>query len=428
VQTKTNAVFPGSVKCFSQGNTSRPAPGLRRLRACEQDALLAVPRDWFQQRAWALPDGCDMELLQKYLMRHGLGGALGALALNGLVADEQMDDWGRQHYYTNLLNNERGMVAARRLLAAAAKIRTPIIFLKGPALCQQAYGDAGVRSYGDLDVFVRSDEDARRILAALDCNYNEEPCDGTFVDRLRDPGKLKADVGGWPVEFCYPVDVFSSGQHAINSACDPMLDLLARHADRLLATPFDAETLPLPDPGLHFVFLLEHLALNHLFTRLVWFLDLAALQRQTAGGFSALVTTELAQLQARNVAAAAVDFCRQHIDEKFPAFEPARRDASYRLLQRMTSAEAISEQRLSFYPRKRWRRLAMRLFKIGTLWMLTDTASGLPGRWTANRIVYALRLRNQGLKTTVAFAITCIRLLMLGVARAAAELLLRRPD
>jgi hypothetical protein len=94
----------------------------------------------------------------------------------------------------------------------------------------------------------------------------------------------------------------------------------------------------------------------------------------------------------------------------------------------MTSAEAISEQRLSFYPRKRWRRLAMRLFKIGTLWMLTDTASGLPGRWTANRIVYALRLRNQGLKTTVAFAITCIRLLMLGVARAAAELLLRRPD
>ncbi len=313
---------------------------LGHLNKEEVQAFLDMPRAWLERRCWTLPDACDLNTLWGYVDGHGMGGILGELVTSKLVDGDNSFDAARHRYFSNSLHYDRSRRICRDIARAATTLEIPLLLLKGPALVNQAYGDSGVRAYGDLDMFVRSRDDAERLLDGLLAG-NEAMGDYLpFLERIKSPGEIRTVFDGWKLEISYPV--------APN--VDPMRDYLTAHKARVFSVPTDLESILNPDPNVHFVYLVMHMALNHFCSRFIWFLDLVTFaQRQRDVLDWEQIVHDLDKMELLNVASHISGFCRRHIDPAFPAFDSKRRGWNDAFQKSMFKPESLVRSMLNVY-------------------------------------------------------------------------------
>jgi hypothetical protein len=272
-----------------------------------------------------------------------------------------------------------------------------VAIVKGPSLAVSAYGDAGCRSYSDIDICVRSEVDARQLVRALPDRHVQETDQSSFIERLRDPGKIHLHGGGLTIEIAFP----------LVCECDPMLSLLHHNAARLLRVPASADALLSPDPTIHFIFLILHMTVNHWFSRLIWFVDLAALWRAASARIDLdLVRQELKRLGWCSAAASALDFGRRHFGADLP-FLPMPADHGWhrQFLERLTSPDTVVNQKISYYHGSWPGRLMSRTLWTCGFTILTDAddrgrrLTNHATRSSYERVFLALRVERQWIKT-----------------------------
>jgi hypothetical protein len=365
---------------------------LRPLERAELDAVVAVMPCWLHRREWRPPQGADVRLLWEYIDRQGLGGALGALAAENLAPPGEWSELAKARYFSNLVHSERARRTCRRILTAARDLALPIANLKGPVLANQAYGDPGIRAFSDLDLWARSRADALKLLGALECRVTEESDLKGPIRRLRSPGCMQAALDGWEIEIRYP-----SGE-----ATDPMIDLLNRY-DPALSSP-DGDCLAAPHPAWHMVLLVLHMSWYHYYSRLVWFLDLAALvsRRRSQMDFD-WILEESRRLHAGNLIGTASRFCRENIDPSFPAFPLDPAAWNYRFLSLASAPATIVRGKFSLHQRTPWKRARVLWFRIMRYFLLSDPprrylADRPPERWMVANIVRAFRLSGSSMQ------------------------------
>jgi hypothetical protein len=316
------------------------ASSLRPLSRSELDALVAIMPAWLHQRAWHPPEGANVPLLWKYIDRQGLGGALGALAVAGLMPTCELGELAKARYFTNILYCEQARRTCRKILVAAQQLDIPIVNFKGPVLSQQAYIDPGIRAFADLDLCARSRADVFTLMDALGAKIDEDSDHEGIVRRMRAPGRVLATFDGWEIEIRYPA----------TQAADPLLDLLYSYDYR--SKPREDDCFATPDPAWHLVLLVLHLSWYHYYSRLVWFLDLAALVARSGKQIDfEWVSQESERLRATNLLALSSRFCRMNIDPSFPEFPLNSAAWNYRFLCLVTNPRTISREKFSLHQR-----------------------------------------------------------------------------
>jgi hypothetical protein len=360
---------------------------LRRLTRTDLDAVVAVMPAWLHHRAWQPPEGADTGLLWEFIERHGLGGALGALAADDLVPPGEIADLAMDRYLSNAIYYERARRTCRKVCGAAKQAGQPVLGLKGPALAAQAYGgDGGIRAFSDIDLWTVSRSGVFKLLDLLGARVTEDTDLEGPLRRIRAPGAIVASLDGWDIEIRYPTP----------EPTDPMLELLAG-CDLGSHLPDDG-WLAAPDPARHLLVLLLHMSWYHYFSRFVWFLDLAALvsRRREEIDFDWLLH-ESRRLHAANLLAVAARFCRERIDPEFPEFPLARAAWNFGFLSRTASPGVVASGRFSLDQRNFASRSRVLWFRIMRHFLLSDPpARSLPGappeRWMIATLVWAFRL------------------------------------
>ncbi|MGV3721280.1 MAG: nucleotidyltransferase domain-containing protein [Actinomycetota bacterium] len=101
-----------------------------------------------------LGEGVDWDQLTALAERHGVT-PLCFRSLSGSLAEQTPPDVlaGLRHaYHRNALLNLRRTQELKRVVGIFQESGIPVLALKGPVLSQLAYGDPGMRTYGDLDL------------------------------------------------------------------------------------------------------------------------------------------------------------------------------------------------------------------------------------------------------------------------------------
>jgi len=148
-----------------------------------------------------------------------------------------------------------------------------VLAVKGPALALEGYGDAAMRSYGDLDLLVRDGDIARATQLMLDAGYDAEiplhaiaagKIPGQYSFRRRDAGLLVELHNDRTMRY-YPRTL-------------PIETWFAR------ATRVRLEDREIPTPARehHLILVCVHGA-KHFWERLLWIADVAALASHGAG-------------------------------------------------------------------------------------------------------------------------------------------------
>lgn len=268
--------------------------------------LLGLMPAWLQGDTWTPSGPDDPQVLWEYADRHGLGGIPASPRVSVSAVSGELLDRAEARYMSNMLRFEQAARACRRIQEAAAACGVPFLSAKGAAIVTDGYDDTGVRAFEDIDGFVPDRQAALRLVSALALPVEEDVDAGGLYARIRDPGKVTVMIDSIPMEIRYPVRPLHT----------PFFDLFAGGFPEARMT---TGNIAAPPPEWHFVFLLLHMSHHHLFARLVWFLDLAALVSRHRESFDwDLVRNELTRLNMRNAAAVAAAFCRQHIDPLFP--------------------------------------------------------------------------------------------------------------
>jgi hypothetical protein len=125
------------------------------------------------ERARELLPGIDWEAFRLLMLRHGvLPLAYRSLAgeLSPAVPVELLAHF-RQDFHRNARANLGRIRELKRLLQVLAAADVPILALKGPAVAEMAYGDAGLRCYGDLDLLTPPAALARAVELARENGY-----------------------------------------------------------------------------------------------------------------------------------------------------------------------------------------------------------------------------------------------------------------
>ncbi|TAD86959.1 MAG: hypothetical protein EAZ99_19115 [Alphaproteobacteria bacterium] len=160
-----------------------------------------------------------------------------------------------------------------RVIAAFQQAGLWVRALKGPALSQTLYGTPDRRASTDIDILVARTDLAAALQVMRGLGYDQPPFDAADVPRLLATGKdvgLKGQQGQtpvdlhWglaPVERSLPVDLLASEPAAMV---------------RLAGTP-----IPVLSPTASLLYLIHH-GSRHLWFRLLWLTDIAALQKSTA--------------------------------------------------------------------------------------------------------------------------------------------------
>jgi hypothetical protein len=350
---------------------------------------------WLHHRNWSPPEGADAGLLWEFIERHGLGGALGALVADGLVPPGELAELAIDRYLSNSVHCERARHTCRRILAAAKKVGLPVLNLKGPVLAGQAYGDAGIRAFSDIDLWTVSRTGIFKLLDVLDARLIEDSDLGGPIRRIRAPGAILATLDGWEIEVRYPTP----------EPTDPMLELLAEFASG--CWPPNDGWLAAPDPSRHLLVLLLHMSWYHYYSRFVWFLDLAALvsRRRDEIDFDWLLH-QTRRLNAANLLGVAARFCRQHIDPAFPEFPLERAAWNYGFLSLTADARTIASGKFSLHQRNTVSLSRILWFRVLRHFLLSDPparylADSAPRRWIVATIAWSFRLTGRRLKTAI---------------------------
>ena len=271
------------------------------------EQLLALSRAWLRgDRTWC-PATTELPALWNLARRHGVDGLAGGLAAAGAALPAPWKDTAFGVYGTNTLRFQQSLHLGRKICDAAQSAGIPLSFVKGPALVT-AYGDEGVRGFGDLDVLV-PDGDTARALAGrcgMELLHGTVDTPPFFWQRAKDIGRVKAGTGHFEVEFTF-------GSIPAN---EPLHEMCRHWPERYLLPADAGEPFPVPAPEAHLLFLLQHLA-QHWCDRLIWRVDFTVLMR--SGNFDADWLEHAAErLEKRKLLRGITGFCHRHLDEAVP--------------------------------------------------------------------------------------------------------------
>ena len=348
---------------------------LARLSEPDLSALLDLMPAWYHQRTWEIPKRCNPRRVWQYIDRHGLGGVMGALQLAGQVTGPVRLEAAQARYFSNMLYFEQARQCCRHIQKKARAKDIPLVFVKGAVLAEEAYQDGGVRAFSDIDVIVPSRYAGTRLAAALGARIFGDGLAAGVVARVRDPACFKMIVAGWEIELRYPMPGQQDSLYALING----LDFGARQTT--------ASGLDVPELEWHIAFLVQHMAIQHFFSRFVWFLDLAALFRAAAACIDMpKLKSVLARQKMLNQMAAVSWFCRHYIDPQFPRFDPVPRSWNHAFVTHMVKARTIAQGRFNKRHETIRGLIFAFLFSIAHLFLLTDPPTeGPPWRGTAGQ-------------------------------------------
>jgi len=154
-----------------------------------------------------------------------------------------------------------------RLADRFSALNIPMMLVKGPALAVQAYGDAAMRNYGDLDFLVGHGDIARATQLMMDAGYEPQiPLGAIAAGRIpgqymfrRPEAKLLVELHNDRTMRYYPRPL-------------PIEKLFAR----AVRVPMDGREIPAPAIEDHLILICIHGA-KHFWERLTWIADVAAL-------------------------------------------------------------------------------------------------------------------------------------------------------
>jgi hypothetical protein len=351
-------------------------PGLQEK---EQQGLLDLMYAWYHHKRFEFSKGCNWPILWEYIDRHGLGGLLGSAVLDGIChISEEFSRMASHRYFSIQMHYEQTRKCCSAVSKAAQELNIPVRIFKGPAIVHQGYVDTGVRSFSDIDVFTDSLENVYRLCEKLQGTIHKASAAQNLLERIGESECISFFYKNWELEFRYPLE----------PPGEPMFELLSRHKDSLLQVPVNANDILEPDASLHLVFLIQHMAVHHLFSRFFWFLDLAVLARSNARIDYELVKNELHRLGLNNAAYVAGQFCRKYIDPDFPVFTQLKPCWNYPIMTRLTAPGNIADGRFGIYHRKFRQKAFAYIFGLVSFYIIADPAGkrfGFGTDWTLNR-------------------------------------------
>jgi len=160
-----------------------------------------------------------------------------------------------------------------RLVERFAAEGIGVLAVKGPALAMQAYGDAAMRNYGDLDFLVRDTDIARATQLMMDAGYAPQiplsaiaagKIPGQYLFRQRE-AKLLVELHNDQTMRYYPRGL-------------PIEELFSRS----VRVKMDGREVPAPCVEDHLLLICIHGA-KHFWEKLLWIADVAALIARQAG-------------------------------------------------------------------------------------------------------------------------------------------------
>jgi len=336
---------------------------------------------WYHEEQFCFSGSCNWKVLWEYIDRNGLGGVLGSVVIDELCeVPEDIVQLSTHRYFSNQMHFEQALNCCRELAQAASKLKIPVRVLKGPALALQGYVDTGTRSFSDIDVFVDSAESVQRLRVALAGSGYSSPDSQNIIEKLGESETAKFFLNNWELEFRYPLE----------PPGEPMFEILSHHSSVLLRVPQESDDVLRPDPSLHLVFLIQHMAVHHLFSRFFWFLDLAVLIRNCREQIDfILVEEELKRLGLINVAAVAADFCRKYIDPDFPRLGHSVLAWNNRIMVCFADPVNIARGRFGIYHKKYSHKFLGYLVGVVSFYLIADPDKkrffGFATNWTLNR-------------------------------------------
>ena len=262
----------------------------------------AFEREWIALRECVSP-WSDKERIRPYFLamdwprlllladEHGVVGQLaaclnspGAPAIPPEIKQALLERQREQNFLTLRLTGE-----LFRLLELFDRNEISALVIKGPVLAAQAYGDPGMRSYGDLDLLVRQ-RDIRRATESMIASGYQAAVSLDAIEAGKIPGQYL---------FCKPdsellVELHNDSTLRYFPRPLPIEDFLARQ----IRVRLDAHEVPAPSPEDHLVLICVHGA-KHFWERLSSIADVAGfVARQTtiswerAGSFAKAVKAE----------------------------------------------------------------------------------------------------------------------------------------
>lgn len=241
---------------------------------------------WKNGREWAALCACAKPLADKALLSETLGAvdwtALLALAedhgvtqllatvvqklpaeavpsgIRATLAERQRT----QHFFTLRMSAELFRLAE---LFAAQNIG--MLVVKGPALAVQAYGDAAMRNYGDLDLLVRHADIARATQLMMDAGYEPQiPLSAIAAGRIPGQYMFRQTEAKLLVEL--------HNDRTMRYYPRPLP--IERLFERSVRVKLDGREVAAPAVEDHLILICIHGA-KHFWERLMWIADVAAL-------------------------------------------------------------------------------------------------------------------------------------------------------
>ena len=147
-----------------------------------------------------------------------------------------------------------------------------MLVVKGPALAMQAYGDAAMRNYGDLDFLVRHGDIARATQLMMDAGYAPQiPLSAIAA------GKIPGQYMFRQTETKVLVELHNDRTMRYYPRGLPIEEIFSRSVQ----VKMDGREIPAPCVEDHLILICIHGA-KHFWERLMWIADVAALvARQT---------------------------------------------------------------------------------------------------------------------------------------------------
>src|SRR5271170_763242 len=232
-----------------------------------------------------------------------------------------------------------------------------MLVVKGPALAMQAYGDAAMREYGDLDFLVRHADIARATQLMLDAGYQPQISLAAI-----EAGKIPGQYMFRQAEAKLLVELHNDRTMRYYPRALPIEKLFARS----VRVPMDGREIPAPAIEDHLILICIHGA-KHFWERLMWIADVAALiarhqemrwpqalaaaeeagaETMLHGGLLLAVNVLQVQLPREILARAKADAAARAMTEQVLQWLPAAGESSSGALERGGLAREVHERGL----------------------------------------------------------------------------------
>jgi hypothetical protein len=220
-----------------------------------------------------------------------------------------------------------------RLIDRFAAQNIGLLVVKGPALAMQAYGDAAMRSYGDLDLVVRHADIASATRVMIDAGYEAHIPSSAIA-----AGKIPGQYMFRQREAKLLVELHNDRTMRYYPRALPIEELFARQ----VAVAMDGRDVPAPCVEDHLVLICIHGA-KHFWERLQWIADVAALVARQPGLDWRRATESASQVGAETMLHAGLRLAVDVLQTTLPAGIAARVESN-------ASAKSMTEQALRWLP------------------------------------------------------------------------------